>query len=162
MLNEHNFQSYGHVLNTDNNFNIINEGKSFKWNHLVPFNTFLSKEGHNIGILRTELFDATISKLERHRFTSQLFYPISGKRSLVVVAKGSEKEIDMSKIEVFMMNGNQGVCFHPLTWHYQLIPIDGPTEYLTIMLKSDKPDIEYSNEFPPFTIEKKTILGKEV
>lgn len=162
VLTVDNFKNYGYVLQTGAIFKTINQGTSQKWNNIIPKDTFVSANGQNIGILRTDKFTPIITKLERHRFTSQLFYPITKGKSLVIVAEGNDMEIDKAKIEVFLMNEGQGICFHPLTWHYQLIPIGGPSDYLTIMLNSEKPDIEYSNEFSPLVLETDIYINNEV
>ncbi len=153
LLNKENFSKYGWVLETNENFQVINDGHSSIWHNLIPPSLFPRDNEMNIAMLLTEMSTIYVNKFERHRFTPQLFFPVGENRSLVVVAKGESIDIAPSDVEVFLMDRQQGVCFHPLTWHYPLIPIDGPTNYMMLMCQSDLPDVEYSNECVPITMQ---------
>ncbi|MED4203334.1 ureidoglycolate lyase [Neobacillus mesonae] len=153
VLNKENFSKYGWVLEINEHYQVINDGNSKIWHNLVPPLIFSSCNELNIAMLRTEMSTIRVNKFERHRFTPQLFFPVGENRSLVVVAKGESVNIAPSDVEVFLMDRHQGICFYPLTWHYPLIPIDGPTNYMLLMRQSDVPDVEYSNECGPFTLQ---------
>lgn len=152
LLNKDNFSKYGWVLEINEHYQVINDGNSTIWHNLVPPSIFPRHNELNIAMLRTEMSSIEVNKFERHLFTPQLFFPIGENRSLVVVAKGDSIDFAPSDIEVFLMDRHQGVCFHPLTWHSPLIPIDGPTNYMLIMRHSNIPDVEYSKECGPFTL----------
>ena len=143
LLTSENFKIYGEVIAPIGDFKIINQGNSKKWNNLVEFDMFRNEGKVNLGILRTKNIELSFSQMERHFFTSQIFIPLGGKRSLVAVAPSSEKKPDPNKVEVFLMEGNQGVSFYRKTWHHTLFPLEGKTEYVLIMRGgSFPPDVE--------------------
>ena len=80
-----------------------------------------------------------MSGLERHPHSSQLFYPLSDKPYLVIVApKGP---FDRDRIEAFIVQG-QGVNFHPGTWHHFNLALETESDFLVIDAKSNDPNCD--------------------
>lgn len=80
-----------------------------------------------------------VSGLERHPHSSQLFYPLSDKPYLVIVApKGP---FDHDRIEAFLVQG-QGVNFHPGTWHHFNLALEAESDFLVIDAKSNDPNCD--------------------
>ena len=132
LLTSENFKIYGEVIAPIGDFKIVNQGNSKKWNNLVELDMFQNRGKVNLGILRTKNIEFSFNQMERHFFTSQIFIPLGGKRSLVAVAPSSEKRPDPNK-----------VSFYRKTWHHTLFPLEGETEYVLIMRGgSFPPDVE--------------------
>ncbi|WP_165972420.1 ureidoglycolate lyase [Paenibacillus piri] len=127
------FEKYGDVISTEGQFSVINQGTGLKWNDLVGFDMHEGGGIVNLGILRTKSIAPVFSQMERHLFTSQIFIPLGGKRSLVAVAPANDEGPDPDEVEVFVMEGNQGISFFRKTWHHTLFPLDGETEYILMM-----------------------------
>jgi ureidoglycolate lyase len=72
----------------------------------------------------------TIDCMERHPLSSQAFYPLSANAYLVVVAPAGE--FDVSKLEVFLAQGNQGVNYHKGTWHHYSLALGNTSDFLVI------------------------------
>lgn len=143
LLTSENFKIYGEVIAPIGDFRIANQGNSKKWNNLVELDMFQNGGKVNLGILRTKNIEFSFNQMERHFFTSQIFIPLGGKRSLVAVAPSNKKRPDPNKVEVFSMKGNQGISFYCKTWHHTLFPLEGETEYVLIMRGgSFPPDVE--------------------
>ncbi len=77
--------------------------------------------------------------LERHPYSSQLFYPLSDKPYLVIVApKGP---FDRDRLEAFIVQG-KGVNFHPGTWHHFNLALETESDFLVIDAKSNDPNCD--------------------
>ena len=72
----------------------------------------------------------TIDCMERHPLSSQAFYPLSANAYLVVVAPAGE--FDVSKLEVFLAKGNQGVNYHKATWHHFSLALGQTSDFLVV------------------------------
>jgi ureidoglycolate lyase len=72
----------------------------------------------------------TIDCMERHPLSSQAFYPLSANAYLVVVAPAGE--FDVSKLEVFLAKGNQGVNYHKGTWHHYSLALGETSDFLVV------------------------------
>jgi ureidoglycolate lyase len=106
---------------------------------------FDDREVANLGILRTAPIMTEFSKMERHHFTSQIFIPLNGKRSLVAVAPPSDVAPALDEVKIFLMEGNQGVNLFRKTWHHTLFPLDGETDYVLIQRGGDVgDDVEFA------------------
>ena len=74
----------------------------------------------------------------------------------MVVAPSSEKEPDPNRVEVFLMEGNQGISLYHKIWHHTPFLLDGETDYVLIMRGGNfPPDVElmFFNNGIKFVIE---------
>ncbi len=142
-LTKEKFQPYGEIIEAEGEFKIINQGNGKKWNNLVKFDMFHDKGYVNLGILRTKYIDPLFDQMERHLYTSQIFIPLNGGRSIVVVAQSSEQFPDPQTVKAFLMEGNQGVSFNRKVWHHTLFPLNEVQDYILIMRGGNfTPDVE--------------------
>ena len=77
-----------------------------------------------------------IKSFERHPLSSQLFFPLSEQPYLVVVAP--QGDFVSSKIKAFMASPNQGVNYHPGTWHHYNLALNEVSDFLVIDMVIDK------------------------
>ena len=68
--------------------------------------------------------------LERHPLSSQAFYPLSGNPYLVVVAPAGK--LEETEIRVFLARADQGVNYHPGTWHHYSLALNDTSDFLVI------------------------------
>jgi ureidoglycolate lyase len=68
-------------------------------------------------------FPFRATELERHRLGSQLFVPLAGVRSVILVAPAGEAP-DPDRLVAFRCDGRQGVLLAPGTWHHPLLALD--------------------------------------
>jgi ureidoglycolate lyase len=147
-LTKENFLPYGEVAEAKGDFKIFNQGNGKMWNNLVHFDMFHDNGDINLGILKTRYLDLQFDKMERHFYTSQIFIPLGGGKSIVAVAPVSDKYPNPNEVKVFLMENNQGVSFYRKVWHHSLFPLNNDQEYILIMRGGDfPPDVESIN-FP--------------
>ena len=79
-------------------------------------------------------FPLDVTLLERHPHSSQTFIPVHVARYLVIVApKQLDGAPDLAKVRAFIVAGEQGVNYHPDTWHHGLTVIDKEGEFAVWM-----------------------------
>ncbi|NLC77596.1 MAG: hypothetical protein GX750_08250 [Clostridia bacterium] len=134
------FEPYGQVIEARGVPQIINQGTGKRYNNLAEVDMTEGTGVINLGILHTQAMEPSFNLMERHHYTSQTFIPLNGTRSLVAVAPPQLDQPQVDQIEVFILEGNQGVNFNRKTWHHTLIPIDGPGECIIMNRGGDIPD----------------------
>jgi len=110
----------------------INYGQTERYHDLATIDV-----AQNGGKTLVNIFRSTplatpikIEIMERHPLSSQMFMPLSDTPYLVVVApKG---EFDERQIRAFLASSNQGVNYHPGTWHHYSLALGGVSDFLVI------------------------------
>jgi len=75
-----------------------------------------------------------IDTIERHRFSSQSFFPLDVGHYLVLVGLPTENGIpDISELKVFSVPGNIGITYNPGVWHIGMSVLDGGNSFLMIV-----------------------------
>ena len=88
--------------------------------------------------------------LERHRYTQQMFVPVTppggahatGREGyLVIVAlNGADDRPDPATIAAFWAESNQGIVYHPGVWHAPLVAAgSAPTQFVCVVGESGTP-----------------------
>jgi ureidoglycolate lyase len=75
----------------------------------------------------------TITMIERHRHSSQMFAPLSGGSYLVIVfPSGSNGDPVLEAGSAFIGQGNQAINYNVDTWHHGFLALDGPGTFLML------------------------------
>ena len=100
--------------------------------------------------VRLNLFDAKkrefplmIDMLEKHPFSSQVFFPLGNNPFIVVACPANEKP-NLNHLSIFKVDNGFGVNFKPRVWHFPLISIDD-AKFITIDKKNDEGNLEIYN-----------------
>jgi ureidoglycolate lyase len=101
-------------------------GTARRWDWLAPVINKRRGAKANLCVFRCKPFRGKafpVKLLERHAKSTQVFLPLPGAgKCLVVVAKGGAKP-DLSTLAAFVMEGAQGVSYHPGTWHHPMVAL---------------------------------------
>lgn len=133
-LTQEKFVNYGKVIQTHgNDFVVINKGFANKYHNLC--NLECNEKG---GIASLHIYEGKqrtfplkIDMLEKHPHFTQTFIPRSTEPFLIVVATGDDKP-DLSTLNVFISNGNQGVHYDKGIWHFPLIALKQDELFIVI------------------------------
>lgn len=128
------FKKFGEVVSCENrDSKIINNGYAQKFYELCSMdaNERGGSSTLHIYIGKNREFPLSINMLEKHPYFSQTFMPRSKEPFLCVVALGEDKP-DLSTIEVFETDGNQGVHYNRGVWHFPLICLKNNEEFIVI------------------------------
>ncbi len=69
--------------------------------------------------------------VERHPQSSQAFVPLTQFRFVIVVGAANQ-DVEARSLLAFVTNGQQGINYHPGTWHLPLIAFERGQEFLVI------------------------------
>jgi ureidoglycolate lyase len=84
---------------------------------------------------------ATLSVMERHRFSSQSFLPADPDgRWLVVVAPAGTGGPDMTRAQAFSASADQAITYAPDVWHHPLASLDAPLRMALMTFIDGGPD----------------------
>jgi len=128
------FAPYGDVIEIDARASSwINEGTSRRFDDLAEVDVMEAGGRPLISI-----FEATprpmpfrVCAMERHPISSQAFFPLEGRRFLIVVAEEGPLPI-ADRLHVYLSSGAQGVNYRRNTWHHSLIALDQPSRFLVV------------------------------
>lgn len=133
-LSKESFDEYGDILSMDANpYKVINDGYAQKYANLCTMDTN-DNGGHScvhIYLAKKRTFPLSINMLEKHPFFSQAFIPRSSEPFLVVIAHGEETP-DLTTLQAFITNGNQGVHYKKGLWHFPLISLKDNEQFIVI------------------------------
>ncbi len=82
-------------------------------------------------------------KLERHRYSSQTFLPLSVSRYIVITAPSlASGAPDVDGIVGFVAEGTQGITYAADVWHHPICALDESASFTVLMWQDDSPGDE--------------------
>ncbi|MEE9327206.1 MAG: ureidoglycolate lyase [Cocleimonas sp.] len=139
-LNKEAFVPYGEVVDTQSARKTfpMNYGLATRYCDLAEID-IAEKSGITcISLVETKAitFPFEPKVMEYHPYGSQLFYPVCGSPFLILVAPQG-KQLDASKVELFISDGTQGVNYHKNVWHHYLMPLEDNSAFFVVDRKAD-------------------------
>lgn len=128
------FAPYGDVIETGGAAHFpINDGAVERYHDLAP----VSVDGRGRALVnifecrRPATVPVPVALVERHPLGSQAFVPLDGARMCVVVAPpGTPPE--PAALRAFLSRPDQGVSYHPGTWHLPLATFQAGARFLVV------------------------------
>jgi ureidoglycolate lyase len=127
------FAPFGDVIETAGaDMRLINGGTTERYHDLAHVDITGESARVLVNIFRGKFFapPIDIKMLERHPLGSQGFFPLSGRRFLVVVAKDEGGRPGTPS--AFLCQGHQGVNYARNIWHHPLISLDQTSDFLVV------------------------------
>jgi ureidoglycolate lyase len=96
----------------------------------------------------------TSTVMERHRFSSQTFFPLDVARYVVVVAPhGATGMPDMRRAHAFMVPGDTAITYAADSWHHPMLALDRPASFSVLMWRDGTAaDMEVVSLDEPFEL----------
>ncbi len=106
-------------------------------------------------IVESEALPLTITKMERHRFSSQTFLPLDASRYLVCVAPhGKDGLPDPAALQAFIMPAGIGITYRANVWHHPMMALDRKASFAVVMWRDGSTgDEEFVDLAEPLRIE---------
>ncbi|XOB62259.1 ureidoglycolate lyase [Campylobacterota bacterium DY0563] len=128
------FKKFGEVIEKEGRDSMmINRGSAEKFYEICNMDT--NEKGGvttlHIYVGNKREFPLLIDMLEKHPLFSQTFIPRSKEPFYCAVALGG-REPDLSTLEIFETNGDQGVHYNKGVWHFPLICIKDKEEFIVL------------------------------
>jgi len=152
-LDKQAFAPFGDVVTTDGaELRLINQGSTGRFHDLAGIDVTDQGGRAVISLFRGQPFapPVEIAMMERHPLGSQLFYPLSSRPFLAVVApdEGGRPGAPLA----FLCPPGAGVNYAKNAWHHPLISLEAVSDFLVIdregpgdnLEERDYPGIRYS------------------
>lgn len=127
------FAPFGDVVTADGaELRMINQGSTARFHDLADIDT-AAGDGHAIvSLFRGRPFTPPIeiAMMERHPLGSQLFYPLSDRPFLAVVAPDEDGR--PAPPQAFLCPPGTGVNYARNTWHHPLLSLQAVSDFLVI------------------------------
>jgi ureidoglycolate lyase len=79
--------------------------------------------------------------MERHRYSSQTFFPLDVARYVVIVAPpGAPGKPDMARARAFVVPGGTAITYAAGSWHHPMIALDRPACFSVLMWRDGTPE----------------------
>ena len=133
-LTRDNFSDFGDVIEISDDVRhfTINDGYTERYHDLAKVDVRAEGGRTLINIFRATPLEKplAIKMMERHPLSSQAFMPLGDEDYLVVVAPAGD--FDSSRIKIFLASSNQGVNYHPGTWHHYCLALSKTSDFMVI------------------------------
>ncbi len=154
-LNASDFAPFGDVLEfADRPDFQINQGMCDRYHDLarLDFTGEGARPNISLALGRPYELPLTLSMVERHPLGSQVFFPLSDRPFLVIVAE----DIDGApgRPLAFLTNGRQGVNYHRNTWHGVLTPLDREQAFLIVDREGEGENLQEHYFETPYLVAK--------
>ncbi|WP_296578211.1 ureidoglycolate lyase [Xanthobacter sp.] len=104
--------------------------------------------------VRPMALPATITELEAHPYTAQVFLPITESRPVVVVAlAGADGRPDPETLAAFLGAPGQAILYDAGVWHAGLTTASDPGHFLMAMWRGSRPDTLVEPLFRPLVVD---------
>ena len=154
------FKKFGEVIAKDGRDSImINRDSAEKFYEICNMDT--NEKGGvttlHIYVGKKREFPLKIDMLEKHPYFSQTFIPRSKEPFYCVVALGG-RQPDLSTLEIFETNGDQGVHYNKGVWHFPLICTKDKEEFFVLDRAQTKNDKELIVEQIEYNMDEQIYL----
>ena len=141
-LTQERFAPFGDVIETARASSTMNDARFDRFDDLCGIDVGDGQVSVSIVCSRTPTtLPYVVDKLERHPLGSQAFVPLSPCRMLFVVAPSAEAP-DLSRLQAFESNGQQGVNYAAGTWHMPLIAFEAGQRFLLLERAGEAPNCD--------------------
>jgi ureidoglycolate lyase len=135
------FAPFGNVLAFDQTqARPVNNGNALRAD--LPTRLSFSAGQPKLALFRVvaQTLPIAVGVLEQHPNSSQMFFPVSAKRFLVVVApRAPDGGPDTGKAEAFVGGRGQGIAYHAGVWHAPIAALDTDVDFLMLIWEQDTP-----------------------
>jgi len=133
-LTQAGFAPYGDVIESENRKSFfINNDMAERFHNLSAVEVAGENASAVISLVHSKQFDmpCKVDHIENHPLGSQAFIPLDDSPFIVVVGKVAETP-DISRLEAFVTNGQQGINYHTGTWHHVLLTPYAPMRFICV------------------------------
>lgn len=139
------YAPYGALIAVDPSlpFGPANFGRAKRFNWLGEVQNLRPNAKLNLCIFSYEKVESSpieLKLLEKHPQSTQVFLPMSADSAyLTVVALGADVP-DLTTLKAFIVNGPQGITYHPGIWHYPMTVVGSPMDLACVVFEDETRD----------------------
>lgn len=128
------FAPFGEVVEFEGrDFFPINNGMADRYHELANVQLGGKDSRAIISLVASRQFEMPrrVDHLENHPFGSQAFLPLDNSPFILVVCAAADSP-DLSGLQAFITNGEQGINYHLGTWHHVLLTAHAPMRFICV------------------------------
>ncbi len=135
------FAPFGEVLAFDPaRARTVNDGNAMRDDLPVEISSSAGRPKLALFRVAAQSLPLALTAFERHPQSSQVFFPLSADRYLVVMAPRTlDGAPDVAKAEAFVGESGQGVAYDPGVWHAPIVALDRDADFLMLIFEQDAP-----------------------
>jgi len=131
------FSAYGELIRLEGAQTFdCNQGRAVRYHDLAKHIDVADADGRvGLSIYKSVAspLPFPIEVMERHPLGSQMFLPMSmDAETRFLVAVAPPGDLDLSKVEAFIVTGQQGVNYFKGVWHLPIVALDKPIDFFTL------------------------------
>jgi len=135
------FAPFGNMLTFDEaQARPVNAGNALRADLPARFSFSVGQPKLALFRVAAQTLPLAVGVLEQHPNSSQMFFPVSAKRFLVVVApRAPDGGPDTGKAAAFVGGHGQGIAYHAGVWHAPIVALDTDGDFLMLIWEQDTP-----------------------
>lgn len=139
-LDRDGFSRFGDVVEASGAGERANDGRALRFRGLTRLGG-AGKPDLSVYRVAPSALPLTVDYLERHPHTAQLFFPTACADYLVAVAPADAQGApDPAGLVAFVGRPGQGINYHAGTWHYPIVALGAPADFLMLMWEMGQSD----------------------
>jgi ureidoglycolate lyase len=156
-LSRQTYERYGTVIGADETlpFKPANMGTAKRFNYLADMQNQRADARLNMCVFRCSAakLPLEIRLLEKHEHSTQIFLPMNATATyLAIVCLGGDAP-DPETLSAFLVEGPQGISYHPGIWHYPMTALNEPIDFACLVAENEsQADCTIYNFDHPLTI----------
>lgn len=114
----------------------VNLGTAVRFDWAASLESTRPAARPNLAVFRAmpQALPFTVTLVERHPHSTQVFLPLRASRWLVCVAPAlPDGGPDAANLRAFLARGDQGINFRRGVWHHPIFVLDAPAEMVTLV-----------------------------
>lgn len=144
-INREEYAAYGSLIAADEAlpFRFANMKTAKRFDFLADVDNLRDSAKLNLCVFRCSPLTSgnlQMKLLERHRYSTQVFMPMTNNaRFLVAVCLGDDRP-DLSTLKVFIAGNGQGISYRPGVWHYPMTAIGESIDFACLVAEDGSKD----------------------
>lgn len=132
------YEPYGNAIGAYEgaSFVLANMGRAKRYNFLSDIiNLRPDTAKLNLCLFRCSVIKLPleVELLEKHQFSTQVFLPMSKTSKYLAIVCLGKNEPDLSTLRAFVVEGAQGISYHPGVWHYPMAALEEEMDFACLV-----------------------------
>jgi ureidoglycolate lyase len=132
------YKPYGNAIGADEeaSFVLANMGRAKRYNFLSDVENLRPDSAKlNLCVFRCSVIKLPlqVELLEKHQHSTQVFLPMSKTSKYLAIVCLGGNEPDLSTLSAFIVEGAQGISYHPGVWHYPMAALEEEIDFACLV-----------------------------
>lgn len=135
------YERYGTVIGADESlpFKPANMGTAKRFNYLAEIHNRRPDARLNMCVFRCSAakLPLEVKLLEKHEHSTQIFLPMNAAATYLAIVCLGGAAPDLDTLSAFLVEGPQGISYHPGVWHYPMTALNEPIDFACLVAENE-------------------------